>query len=99
MYASLPPPTCTYTQLVRLMRLWPVGETLHRGFRPLLDSRDAGPLIVTHFYLLLGFSLPIWLYPLRDYYRRKPHFEAFTKLDSGLLLCIMHLYLPLHIVP
>ena len=70
------------------MRLWPVGEALNRGFRPLLDSRDAGPLIVTHFYLLLGFSLPIWLYPLRDYYRRKSRLRfcvAYPKIAHDIL--------------
>lgn len=59
-------------QVVRLVRAWPVGEALHRGLRPLLDSQDAGPLIVTHLYLLLGFSLPVWLYPLREYRRCEP---------------------------
>ena len=33
----------------------------------MVDTRDSGPLILTHLYLLLGFSLPLWLFPHRSY--------------------------------
>ena len=31
-----------------------------------LDEKDSGPLILTHVYLLLGFAVPLWIYPV-DY--------------------------------
>ncbi len=47
--------------------MWPVGAGLDAVFRPLTDSRDGGPLMLTHLYLLVGFATPLWLYPLRHY--------------------------------
>ena len=32
-----------------------------------VDSKDSGLLILSHVYLLAGFALPLWLYPLRVY--------------------------------
>lgn len=49
------------------MRLWPLGDTLHTHLNRFADSKDEGPLVLTHIYLLLGFALPLWLYPLKAY--------------------------------
>ncbi len=49
------------SQVVRKVQVWPVGSTLDESFRVFVDSRDSGPLILTHLYLLAGFSIPLWL--------------------------------------
>ena len=54
-------------QLMRYFRMWPGGEGLHTSLLPLLDSQDSGPLLLSHLYLLLGFSLPLWVTPFRQY--------------------------------
>ena len=54
-------------QLMRYFRMWPGGEGLHASLLPLLDSQDSGPLLLSHLYLLLGFSLPLWVTPFRQY--------------------------------
>lgn len=51
-------------QLMRVLLMWPIGQWLHDVLEPFLDARDSGPLVLTHLYLLLGFSIPVWLYPL-----------------------------------
>ena len=56
-------------QLFRYFRMWPGGEGLHSALQPLADSRDSGSLVLSHIYLLLGFSLPLWLSPLRNHSR------------------------------
>lgn len=49
---------------MRVLLMWPLGKWLHDVLEPFLDASDSGPLVLTHLYLLLGFSLPVWLYPL-----------------------------------
>eukprot|EP00731_Ephydatia_muelleri_P025952 Em0018g52a len=51
-------------ELMRVLLMWPIGQWLHDVLEPFLDARDSGPLVLTHLYLLLGFSIPVWLYPL-----------------------------------
>ena len=34
-----------------------VANSFIRGF---IDSRDEGPMILTHIYLLLGCAIPVW---------------------------------------
>ena len=50
-------------QYVRLLRVQPFGEAIHSAFQVFLDAKDAGSLVLTHIYLLLGCSIPLWLYP------------------------------------
>lgn len=50
-------------EYVRYFRIRPLGQTLRNLLTLFLDERDSGPLILTHIYLLLGMSLPIWLFP------------------------------------
>ena len=40
-----------------------LGQPLRQLLSLFLDERDSGPLILTHVYLLVGMSLPIWLFP------------------------------------
>ncbi|XP_069604281.1 dolichol kinase [Ranitomeya imitator] len=50
-------------EYIRYFRIRPLGQTLRNLLTLFLDERDSGPLILTHIYLLLGMSLPIWLFP------------------------------------
>lgn len=52
-----------FLEYVRFFRIKPLGHTLRSLLSLFLDERDSGPLILTHIYLLLGMSLPIWLVP------------------------------------
>eukprot|EP00470_Lotharella_oceanica_P011220 CAMPEP_0170199768 /NCGR_PEP_ID=MMETSP0040_2-20121228/69517_1 /TAXON_ID=641309 /ORGANISM="Lotharella oceanica, Strain CCMP622" /LENGTH=371 /DNA_ID=CAMNT_0010449913 /DNA_START=93 /DNA_END=1208 /DNA_ORIENTATION=- len=48
-------------ECVRLARLWPLADLLQAYLSRYLDSREKGPLIVSHTYLLLGITLPLLL--------------------------------------
>ncbi|XP_044161709.1 LOW QUALITY PROTEIN: dolichol kinase [Bufo gargarizans] len=50
-------------EYIRYFRIRPLGQTLRQLLTLFLDERDSGPLILTHIYLLLGMSLPVWLFP------------------------------------
>ncbi|XP_068011725.1 dolichol kinase [Melanerpes formicivorus] len=50
-------------EYVRYFRIKPFGQALRQLLSLFLDERDSGPLILTHIYLLLGMSLPVWLFP------------------------------------
>lgn len=52
-----------FLEYVRYFRIRPLGQLLRQVLTLFLDERDSGPLILTHIYLLLGMSLPIWLFP------------------------------------
>lgn len=49
-----------------MYRIGPFGERIHSALEVFLDEKDSGPLILTHVYLLLGFAVPLWIYPV-DY--------------------------------
>ena len=51
-------------QYVRLAGVPPLGGVIHGALTTFVDGKDAGPLILTHVYLLLGCSVPLWLYPI-----------------------------------
>uniref|UniRef100_A0A8C6YBV9 dolichol kinase n=1 Tax=Naja naja TaxID=35670 RepID=A0A8C6YBV9_NAJNA len=51
------------TYYVRYFTIKPFGQTLRQLLSLFLDERDSGPLILTHIYLLLGMSFPVWLVP------------------------------------
>lgn len=48
---------------MRLYKLELVGDILNNSVSGLLDEKDQGVLILTHIYLLVGCSLPVWIYP------------------------------------
>ncbi|KAJ2665580.1 dolichol kinase [Coemansia sp. RSA 1200] len=40
---------------------WGCGRAIDRFVRKFTDYRDAGPVVTSHFYLLLGCAVPVWL--------------------------------------
>uniref|UniRef100_A0AAV2ISZ8 dolichol kinase n=1 Tax=Knipowitschia caucasica TaxID=637954 RepID=A0AAV2ISZ8_KNICA len=52
-----------FLEYVRYFRIQPLGQLLRQLLTLFLDERDSGPLILTHIYLLMGMSLPVWLFP------------------------------------
>nr|XP_060613507.1 dolichol kinase [Anolis sagrei ordinatus]XP_060613508.1 dolichol kinase [Anolis sagrei ordinatus] len=50
-------------EYVRYFTIKPFGHWLRHLLSLFLDERDSGPLVLTHIYLLLGMSLPVWLFP------------------------------------
>uniref|UniRef100_A0A6J0TQP9 dolichol kinase n=1 Tax=Pogona vitticeps TaxID=103695 RepID=A0A6J0TQP9_9SAUR len=50
-------------EYIRYFTIKPFGQGLRHLLSLFLDERDSGPLILTHIYLLLGLSLPVWLFP------------------------------------
>lgn len=50
-----------HLELLRLYALPPLAAPLTTFLAAFLDARDSGALVLTHTYLLLGCSIPIWL--------------------------------------
>ncbi|XP_063172603.1 dolichol kinase [Candoia aspera] len=50
-------------EYIRYFTIKPFGHMLRHSLSLFLDERDSGPLILTHIYLLLGMSFPVWLLP------------------------------------
>lgn len=48
---------------IRINRLPPIGHAIDQVFKQFIDEKDSGILTLTHIYLLVGFSLPIWIVP------------------------------------
>ncbi|CAH9072865.1 unnamed protein product [Cuscuta europaea] len=48
-------------EIIRVWRVWPLGQLVHQFMNAFTDHRDSDLLIVSHFSLLLGCALPIWL--------------------------------------
>ncbi|CAN0898926.1 Dolichol kinase EVAN [Linum grandiflorum] len=48
-------------EIIRVWRIWPLGQLVHQFMTAFTDHRDSDLLIVSHFSLLLGCALPIWL--------------------------------------
>ncbi|GMF14387.1 unnamed protein product [Phytophthora lilii] len=47
-------------ECVRALALPPFGRSVAKFMRSFIDSREAGRVILTHSYLLLGCALPLW---------------------------------------
>ncbi|KAE8963706.1 hypothetical protein PF011_g28936, partial [Phytophthora fragariae] len=50
-------------ECVRALALPPFGRSIAEFMRSFIDHREAGRIILTHSYLLLGCALPLWLAP------------------------------------
>ncbi|KAF3454933.1 hypothetical protein FNV43_RR05381 [Rhamnella rubrinervis] len=48
-------------EVIRVWRIWPLGQPVHQFMNAFTDHRDSDLLIVSHFSLLLGCALPIWM--------------------------------------
>ncbi|XP_058748486.1 dolichol kinase EVAN-like [Vicia villosa] len=48
-------------EIIRVWRIWPFGQPINQFMNAFTDHRDSDLLIVSHFSLLLGCALPIWL--------------------------------------
>ncbi|KAJ7947862.1 dolichol kinase EVAN [Quillaja saponaria] len=48
-------------EIIRIWRIWPLGQLIHQFMNAFTDHRDSDLLIVSHFSLLLGCALPIWM--------------------------------------
>lgn len=56
--------TLVGVEIIRVSRVIPdLSKILTTAFKPFLDSKDCGDLIVTPTYLLVGASWPLWLAP------------------------------------
>ncbi|CAG8576904.1 15571_t:CDS:10 [Funneliformis caledonium] len=50
-----------YLEYLRYFAVFPLGKQLHVFLSEFLDSRDSGPCILSHIYLLVGCAGCIWL--------------------------------------
>ncbi|KAK4255140.1 hypothetical protein QN277_008174 [Acacia crassicarpa] len=48
-------------EIIRVWRIWPLGQLVHQFMNAFTDHRDSDLFIVSHFSLLLGCALPIWM--------------------------------------
>ncbi|KAF6151901.1 hypothetical protein GIB67_010475 [Kingdonia uniflora] len=48
-------------EIIRVWKIWPLGELVHQFMNAFTDHRDSDLLIVSHFSLLLGCALPKWM--------------------------------------
>ncbi|XP_034220693.1 dolichol kinase EVAN isoform X2 [Prunus dulcis] len=48
-------------EIIRVWKIWPLGQSVHKFMNAFTDHRDSDLLIVSHFSLLLGCALPIWM--------------------------------------
>ncbi|KAH9619163.1 hypothetical protein KSS87_006484 [Heliosperma pusillum] len=48
-------------EIIRVWRIWPLGEMIHGFMNAFTDHRDSDLLVVSHFSLLLGCALPMWM--------------------------------------
>lgn len=53
----------TIFDLLRILKMPPLGEILEKAFHSFADEKDAGIIAFTPMCLLIGCSLPIWIMP------------------------------------
>lgn len=51
----------TFAEFARYFALYPIGAPIHVFFHEFVDSKDGGPVILSHFYLLTGCAGGVWL--------------------------------------
>ncbi|XP_055613620.1 dolichol kinase [Uranotaenia lowii] len=50
-------------ETARVIQLKPFHEALNRTIHCFIDDKDCGVVALTHIYLLVGCSIPLWLHP------------------------------------
>jgi len=50
-----------FAEYIRYYALYPFGAALHVFLAEFTDHKDAGPVILSHFYLLTGCAAPVWI--------------------------------------
>ena len=50
-------------ECTRVLRVFRIHEILSRYMLSFTDERDMGTIVLSHFYLLVGCAIPIWLVP------------------------------------
>ncbi|XP_037952543.1 dolichol kinase [Teleopsis dalmanni] len=53
----------TILELMRILEIPPLGNSLKKAFASFSDEKDSGILALTPFSLLIGCALPIWIHP------------------------------------
>ncbi|KAJ3394331.1 hypothetical protein HDU92_007023 [Lobulomyces angularis] len=48
-------------EYIRYFRVWPIGDYLQKFLILFVDSKDSGPAILSHIYLIIGCALPVWI--------------------------------------
>ncbi|CAE6516178.1 unnamed protein product [Rhizoctonia solani] len=51
----------TFSEYIRYFAIYPFGAAVHVFLSEFLDEKDGGTAILSHFYLLTGCALPLWL--------------------------------------
>ena len=49
-----------------MSNIQPISRVIEECFKSFRDEKDSGPLTLTHIYLLIGMSIPIWIHPNED---------------------------------
>ncbi|XP_048583483.1 dolichol kinase isoform X2 [Nematostella vectensis] len=78
-----------FLEFVRMARVPPLGDVLHDSLSVFLDEKDAGPVILTHIYLLVGCSLPLWLCGIPVDSRSEKTMEGTLAGLTAQLLCVL----------
>jgi len=68
-------------ELLREFDVKPFSKILSRYLEPFREQQDSGSLILTHIYLLAGFSIPIWL----SITYQKPGMFSMLSIYAGVL--------------
>lgn len=50
-------------QSMRVLDIPPCGHSMGQYLLMFVDQQDQGPVLLTPIYLLVGCSLPLWLFP------------------------------------
>ncbi|MCO5581417.1 hypothetical protein L7F22_035301 [Adiantum nelumboides] len=70
-------------EMIRIFQIPPVGEIVHKFMTAFTDSRDSDLLIISHFSLLLGCALPVWLCGSSTHDRPLAPFAGVLSLGIG----------------
>lgn len=70
-------------EAIRVWRIPPLGEKIHIFLKSFTDSRDSDILIISHFSLLLGCAVPVWLSTTTSKDRQLAAYAGILSLGIG----------------